>query len=83
VTPTALIPAASTTDQRVCLACGAAVTGLRWDARVCSGACRAALSRLQREEPSARFWTAYALIKRPRGAHRRTQGHSTYGGTGR
>ena len=58
--------------QRVCAACGPASTGLRRDARICSGACRAALSRLRRDEPARRFWTAYVRIAMPtahRGAH--------------
>jgi hypothetical protein len=73
VTPTTLMPCPATSSRRVCSSCVAALTGLRRDARVCSGPCRAALSRVRLEEPIRRFWTSYALVKRPTAAHRRTR----------
>ena len=59
--------------ERVCAACGTALTGLRRDTRVCGGASRAALSRLRREDPLTRFWSAYVLVRRAKGAHMRTR----------
>jgi predicted nucleic acid-binding Zn ribbon protein len=61
-------------ENRRCAVCGSPLAGHRSDARVCSGACRAALSRQKRDRPDRRFWTGYAAVRRRRHAQRRTRG---------
>jgi hypothetical protein len=61
--------------ERVCVVCGGSFAGRRADARVCGGACRAALSRSGCPEDSRWFWTRYVSVRAARGAQRRTQGN--------